>query len=210
MKAADRDAWIVYNGEIYNFRELRGELEEKGYRFVQYWKFRFQPDSSLKARAGAEELSARLEEAVSSHLVGAFLSGGIDSSAVVAAMARCSGEPVRTYTAGYREVEFDQSLVARRSARDELDLDVLLTLDQLVAPAHLNPTRSGNALHPPVGLERKPPMNLIIGSQVSRHPPHHPPFSPPKPPENRFAKLIKPNPPAQIDPIPLFFSIPAH
>jgi asparagine synthase (glutamine-hydrolysing) len=33
FRAADTDAWITYNGEIYNFRALRAELEATGFRF---------------------------------------------------------------------------------------------------------------------------------------------------------------------------------
>ena len=32
----DRTAWVVFNGEIYNFRELRQELENKGHRFLVF------------------------------------------------------------------------------------------------------------------------------------------------------------------------------
>ena len=49
--------------------------------------------------------------------VGAFLSGGVDSSAVVAAMARASGRPVKTFTIGFPEPRFDESGHAERVAR---------------------------------------------------------------------------------------------
>jgi asparagine synthase (glutamine-hydrolysing) len=62
-----------------------------------------------------------LLDAVSSHLVsevplGAFLSGGVDSSLVVALMARRSGTPVKTFSIGFDEPEFDELEHARRVA----------------------------------------------------------------------------------------------
>jgi asparagine synthase (glutamine-hydrolysing) len=53
-----------------------------------------------------EELRRRLDDAVSSHLVsdvpvGAFLSGGLDSSLIVESMQRLSGQPVRTFAVGF-------------------------------------------------------------------------------------------------------------
>ncbi len=49
--------------------------------------------------------------------VGAFLSGGVDSSAVVAAMARISDRPVRTFTIGFPDRRYDESPYAEAVAR---------------------------------------------------------------------------------------------
>jgi asparagine synthase (glutamine-hydrolysing) len=72
----------------------------------QYWNLRFdQVDTSSEAE-WVERVREKLLEAVRIRLVsdvplGAFLSGGIDSSAIVAAMARLTGQPVKTYAIGY-------------------------------------------------------------------------------------------------------------
>jgi asparagine synthase (glutamine-hydrolysing) len=70
----------------------------------------------------ADEVLARLRAAVRKRLMadvplGAFLSGGLDSAAVVACMAERGGAPVRTFTIGFRESEFDETAQARKLAR---------------------------------------------------------------------------------------------
>ena len=69
-----------------------------------------------------DELEELLSRAVASRTVsdvplGAFLSGGIDSSLVVALMARVSSQPPRTFTIGFEETSYDESPFAKRIAQ---------------------------------------------------------------------------------------------
>jgi asparagine synthase (glutamine-hydrolysing) len=75
----------------------------------RYWDLTFKPDRSRTEADLIDELTHRLEEAVRIRLVsevplGAFLSGGVDSSAVVAFMARAGTTPVNTFTIGFGQV----------------------------------------------------------------------------------------------------------
>ena len=241
----DRTAWVVFNGEIYNFRELRRELEQQGHRFqthtdtevivhlyedlgaecvqklrgmfafalfdeprrrvllardrlgkkplhyavsdgrllfgseikailaaapelsevnsqalLQYFYFGYIPDPAtaflpiqklppghlLEFERGQvrirqywdlpeygtfspaseeeclDELEERLSEAVRMRLIadvplGALLSGGTDSSTVVALMARASSHPVKTFSIGFRQADFNEAPYARMVAQ---------------------------------------------------------------------------------------------
>lgn len=89
----------------------------------RYWTAPFgvpSPDRSLKEHI--ERFRTLFERAVQSHLVsevpiGAFLSGGIDSTVVVALMRQLGAEAVKTYTIGFDADAFDESKDAARSAK---------------------------------------------------------------------------------------------
>jgi asparagine synthase (glutamine-hydrolysing) len=87
----------------------------------QYWDVPFTPHQQMTERDMEGELIARLREAVESHLIadvplGAFLSGGVDSSAIVAMMAGISKEPVNTCSIAFNDPNFDESEYARQVA----------------------------------------------------------------------------------------------
>ena len=82
-----------------------------------YWDVRFVPNHQITAEAASSELAERLSEAVAIRLesevpLGAFLSGGVDSSAVVAAMSAVSGTPPITCSIGFAESAFDETRYA--------------------------------------------------------------------------------------------------
>lgn len=97
-------------------------------RLIRYWNLRdvaVAGQNSLDRRGDAEvtdELEALLTDAVGRQMVsdvplGAFLSGGIDSSTVVALMQKQSSRPVRTFSIGYHDKAFDEATHARAVAR---------------------------------------------------------------------------------------------
>ncbi len=98
-----------------------------------YWALHFEPDESVSEAEWTERLRESLRETVRLHMVsdvpvGAFLSGGIDSSTVVAWMAQASAGPVKTFSIGFDEADFDElayaRLVARRYGTDHLEIVV--------------------------------------------------------------------------------------
>ncbi|MEO6324794.1 MAG: asparagine synthase (glutamine-hydrolyzing), partial [Thermoanaerobaculia bacterium] len=87
----------------------------------RYWNLEFRADESLSEGEWLERLDAALRETISAHLVsdvpfGAFLSGGVDSSTVVAYMSQILREPVKTFSIGYAESEYDETSYARQVA----------------------------------------------------------------------------------------------
>ena len=89
-----------------------------------YWKpttFFGRPRPLQREDDAAAELWARIEDSVRAHLVsdvpvGAFLSGGLDSSTVVAIMAGAAGAPIETFSVGFREDRYNELPYARRVA----------------------------------------------------------------------------------------------
>lgn len=99
----------------------------------RYWDLRYTPKRSGSAADLTVELGARLREAVRLRLVsdvplGAFLSGGVDSSAVVALMNEVGSGPVRTFSIGFPEAEYDElryaQMVAERFETEHHELVV--------------------------------------------------------------------------------------
>jgi asparagine synthase (glutamine-hydrolysing) len=95
--------------------------DERGPRVERWWELPFTPDPSISDRDAVEGLRERLREAVRVRLMsdvplGAFLSGGIDSSAVVALMTRVSPARVKTYSIGFEDADVSELEHARAVA----------------------------------------------------------------------------------------------
>lgn len=108
-----------------------------------YWQLTdiiAQPIRFHDADAAEQALADLIDDAVQRRMVadvplGAFLSGGIDSSTVVAAMQAASPRPVKTFTIGFTEAAYDESAAAAAVAR-HLGTDhhpLIITPDQAMA-----------------------------------------------------------------------------
>ena len=94
------------------------------HRLVRYWDFDYPIDGSVAARPEAEdreELAAVLDEAVRLRLradvpVACYLSGGIDSCAVLGIAARHARAPIHAFTLAFDHVDYDEQALAREMA----------------------------------------------------------------------------------------------
>jgi len=96
--------------------------DANGVRLERYWSLPTDEDDGKPLEFYKERLLHQLQESVRIRLLsdvplGAFLSGGIDSSVVVAMMARAMSEPVKTFTIGFEEQDFSEVEHARAVAR---------------------------------------------------------------------------------------------
>jgi asparagine synthase (glutamine-hydrolysing) len=138
-------------------------------RIERYW----QPEPAAPSANEAdwlERVRKTVGEAVRKRLVadvplGALLSGGIDSSIVVALMAQASSQPVRTFTVGFPDARYDERAYARAIASQygtvheevEIEEDIASTLPRLAA-----------TFDEPLGDEAAFPT-FVIAKQARRH-----------------------------------------
>lgn len=97
------------------------ELPDGRPKIERYWSLRYEPKLNISETEACEELRETLTEAVRLRMIsdvplGAFLSGGIDSSIVVGLMAGLSSQPVKTFSIGFKEAAYDETIHARRIA----------------------------------------------------------------------------------------------
>jgi asparagine synthase (glutamine-hydrolysing) len=95
--------------------------DRSGTRVERYWSLDYTPKTRISEEDAASEVRRLLTDAVNKRLIsevplGAFLSGGVDSSAVVALMAQLQSSPVKTFSIGFDDPRFNELPHARRIA----------------------------------------------------------------------------------------------
>lgn len=112
----------------------------------KYWDFDYSGVSEIKSEAEyIEALREKIREAVKIRLIsevplGAFLSGGVDSSSIVGMMSEISDAPVKTFSIGFNEDTFNELKFARVAAKHFktehhefiVTPDLVETVDELV------------------------------------------------------------------------------
>jgi asparagine synthase (glutamine-hydrolysing) len=96
-------------------------LDESGLKIEKYWEVDYRNKVALSEADAVDALEEKLTEAVSLRLIsdvplGALLSGGVDSSVIVALMSKLSDDPVRTFSIGFEDEAFNELPYARQAA----------------------------------------------------------------------------------------------
>ncbi len=99
---------------------------ENDVRLIKYWDFNYPTaekiDQNLSVEEAAGELKNRFEKAVQLRMradvpVACYLSGGLDSCAVLGIAARQTGQRIRAFTLGFDHVDYDETKIAEEMAR---------------------------------------------------------------------------------------------
>ncbi|MFZ1627185.1 MAG: asparagine synthase-related protein, partial [Candidatus Moraniibacteriota bacterium] len=97
------------------------DLKTRELKKERYWKLDYSTKLDLSENEWKHRIIETLEESVKLRMIsdvpiGAFLSGGVDSSAVVALMARNSAQPIKTFSIGFKEEKYNELPYAKRVA----------------------------------------------------------------------------------------------
>ncbi len=121
--------------------------EQARVRTERYWQLRFEPQPDPDEAALSRRFLELFADAVRTHLMsdvslGAFLSGGVDSSLVVALMSECTSAPVKTFTigfggtvGGYLDERPYARLVSQRYGTDHTEFEVLPKIEEVLDEA---------------------------------------------------------------------------
>jgi asparagine synthase (glutamine-hydrolysing) len=120
-------------------------INEQGAKVHKYWKVDWRHENEMGQREASQKLDELLNDSVALRLrsdvpLGAFLSGGIDSSLIVALAQKQLSQPLHTFSIGFEEADFDETKYARlvagwtRTEHHEykVRVDAVDMLDQLV------------------------------------------------------------------------------
>jgi asparagine synthase (glutamine-hydrolysing) len=91
-------------------------------KILRWWQLQFEPKLKIDDAEAIEQARQLLAAAVERRLIsevplGAFLSGGMDSSTIVALMAEKSAKPVQTFSIGFEEPQYSETHFARQVAK---------------------------------------------------------------------------------------------
>ncbi len=143
-----------------------------------YWKVDFSPENKVDQKNWAEEFWSVFEESTRLRMIsdvplGSYLSGGLDSSLIVAAMSGLSTSPVETFSVGFRDQRFDESPFARQvaehfsTAHHELraEEEAADLLDQVIY--HLDEPLADLATIPTflMARETKPHVTVVLSGE---------------------------------------------
>src|SRR5690606_33055711 len=116
-----KDIYKLAPGALLVLDLKQGKSEPKVSRYWKLEDYYAQTGTAMERQARLDEIEALARRSVKQQMIsdvplGAFLSGGIDSSTIVALMQSQSSRPVRTFSIGFREEEFNEAEHARAVA----------------------------------------------------------------------------------------------